>query len=50
MVITITKFWKILLTIIVFWVFYAFFGFEVTSITVLAAILGNFWVNSDLLV
>ena len=50
MMITITKSWKILLTIITFWVFYAFFGFEVTSVTVLAAILGNFWVNSDLLV
>jgi len=50
MMITITKSWKILLTIIAFWIFYAFFGFEVTSVTVLAAILGNFWVNSDLLV
>jgi len=50
MVITITKFWKILLTIVGFWVFYAFFGFEVTVVTLLAAILGNFWSSSDILV
>ena len=39
-----------ILTIVVFWVFYAFFGFEITVITLLAAILGNFWSNSDILV
>ena len=50
MTITITKFWKSLLTIVLFWVFYAFFGFEVTVITLLAGILGNFLGNSDILV
>ena len=50
MMIEITKFWKSLLTIVVFWVFYAFFGFEVTVITLLAGILGNFWSSSDILV
>ena len=50
MMLTITKFWKSLLTIVVFWVFYAFFGFEITVITLLATILSNFWSNSDFLV
>ena len=50
MTVTITKFWKSLLTIVLFWVFYAFFGFEVTVVTLLAGILGNFWGNSDILV
>jgi|TARA_R100001594_G_scaffold52988_1_gene86628 hypothetical protein len=50
MMITIAKFWKSLLTIVAFWVFYALFGFEMTVITLLAAILGNFWSNSDFLV
>ena len=46
----ITKFWKSLLTIVFFWVFYAIFGFEIAIVTVLAAILGNFWQNSNTLV
>ena len=50
MILTITKFCKSLLTIATFWVFYALFGFEMTVITILAAILGNFWSNSDILV
>jgi len=50
MMIEITKFWKSLLTIVIFWVFYAFFGFEVAVVTLLAGILGNFWSSSDILV
>ena len=50
MVVTITRFWKSLLTIVVFWVFYAFFGFEVTVVTLLAGLLGNFLSNSAILV
>jgi len=46
----ITKFWKILCTIIGFWLFYAFFGFEIVVITLLSAILGNFWSNSEFLI
>lgn len=49
MVIEITTFWKSLVTIVFFWVFYAFFGFEATTITLLAAILGCFWQKSDIL-
>jgi hypothetical protein len=50
MMMQITRFWKSLLTIVFFWVFYALFGFEVTVVTLLAAILGNFWQNSNVLV
>lgn len=50
MIIQITTFWKSLLTIIAFWIFYAFFGFEVTVVTLLAGILGCFWQKSDILI
>jgi hypothetical protein len=50
MIIEITKFWKMLATIVVFWLFYAFFGFEITTVTLLSAILANFWSNSDFLI
>jgi hypothetical protein len=50
MMMQITKTWKSLLTIVFFWVFYALFGFEVTVVTLIAAILGNFWQSSDILV
>jgi len=50
MIIEITSFWKSLLTIVIFWVFYALFGFEVTVVTLLAGILGSFWSKSDILV
>tara|TARA_A100000172_G_scaffold81156_1_gene73417 strand:- start:2203 stop:2355 length:153 start_codon:yes stop_codon:yes gene_type:complete len=50
MILQITKFSKTLLTILIFWVFYAAFGFEITVVTLMAAILGNFWQNTGLLV
>jgi hypothetical protein len=46
MMLQITNFWKSLLTVVIFWVFYAFFGFEITVVTLLAAILGRFWQSS----
>jgi len=50
MVFTLSKIWKLMLTIVFFWVFYTIVGFEITTITILAAILGNFWSNSNILV
>jgi len=50
MIMQITKIWKSLLTIVFFWVFYAIFGFEITAVTLLSAILGNFWQNNNILV
>jgi len=47
--IEIPKIWKSLATIVTFWVFYAIFGFEVSVITLLAAILACFWIKSGVL-
>jgi len=49
MILQITTFWKLMLTVVVFWLFYGFFGFEITVITLLSAILGCFWKNTDFL-
>ena len=35
-------YWKFLLIVVSFWFFYAFFGFEITMITILSAILALF--------
>jgi hypothetical protein len=43
------KIWKSLAIIVTFWVFYAIFGFEVSVVTLLAAILACFWIKSDTL-
>jgi len=45
MVLTFGKIWKFLLILITFWLFYAFFGYEVAVITALGCNLGFFLVN-----
>ena len=35
-------YWKFLLIVVGFWLFYALFGFETTTITILSAILALF--------
>ncbi len=47
MLFTFNKFWKFLLTLVSFWLFYAFFGYEITIVTGIACILGSFWSNSE---
>ena len=48
MMLTFGKIPKIILTIVCFWLFYAFFGYELTVITGIGCILGQFWSKSDL--
>jgi len=38
------------LTIVCFWLFYAFFGYEIAVVTGIACILGQFWSKSEHLV
>lgn len=49
MMLTFGKIPKIVLTVVCFWLFYAFFGYEITVITGIGCILGNFWSNSQYL-
>ena len=50
MLFTFGKIWKFLLTLVAFWLFYAFFGYEIAVITALGCILGSFWATSNHLI
>ena len=46
MLFTFGKYWKFLLILMLSWLFYAFYGFEITMVSLMAAILGSFCSDS----